>query len=166
VSVSGLDRMPLYFNSPSTQATFNLIKVKSAAKGQTLTVQFYDAGDGESNGKIRILPPLNAKHSPSGVPVALTTLTGCVGKDRASGSMQVSPNNCTVTGINGDDALRPRWQGSLATVEVKIPDTYSCVDTDDAECWFRIFVDFPDNGVADATTWTASVSGDPVRLTQ
>ena len=44
-----------------------------------------------------------------------------------------------------------------------IPNSYHCTDSSATGCWFKINYQF--NGlVHDVTTWSASLSGDPVRI--
>ena len=45
-----------------------------------------------------------------------------------------------------------------------IPSNYTCNFTSTGGCWFRLKVNFGSGSVSDTTTWTAYVSGDPVRL--
>jgi hypothetical protein len=48
---------------------------------------------------------------------------------------------------------------------VPIPSTYTCHFNGTGGCWFRLNVTFGGGAdVNDTTTWTAYVSGDPVRL--
>ena len=59
----------------------------------------------------------------------------------------------------------PTWQGKAYTIFVPIPTDYQCGFSTLSGCWFRVQVGFP-NGtlLTDATTWSATITGDPVRL--
>ena len=50
----------------------------------------------------------------------------------------------------------------MVIINIPIDETYDCEDTSEDGCWVRIFMDV--NGAHDFTTWTAYISGDPVRL--
>jgi len=161
VSVSGLTKMAIYANAPGKTAEFNLIQVIPAAAGKNIVFKFFDPGDGETNGTIRIVPPTDATIVVGASKVPYTTLTGCTGQDRAAGFTTPA---CVVNPIGGN--VNPTWQGQIGTVILPIPDTYSCTTSNAYGCWFRVNVNYPSNGVTDATTWTAYITGDPVRLTQ
>ena len=84
VSVSGWQRMPMLQNSPSSTATFNLVRALPNSKGQYLSFDFYDAADGRDDagnlltGQVTVLPPLDA----TGEVTAAGGISGCrAGKD-------------------------------------------------------------------------------------
>jgi len=52
----------------------------------------------------------------------------------------------------------------LQTIRVPISGTYSCTTTSQGGCWWRVEVKFGSGDVNDATTWTARIAGEPVRL--
>ena len=59
------------------------------------------------------------------------------------------------------------WNGKWATFKIQIPSDYSCVDADFTKCWVKIKYNWPSGSTLhDATTWTATLSGNPVRLTK
>jgi hypothetical protein len=51
------------------------------------------------------------------------------------------------------------------TVSIPIPADYRCDDTSPTGSWFRINYQF-NGAVSDVTSWTASLTGDPVRIVQ
>ena len=63
-----------------------------------------------------------------------------------------------------DHDQRAEWDGKGETVAVPIPSNYTCTYTSTGGCWFRLKVSFASGNGEDTTTWTAYVSGDPVRL--
>lgn len=84
---------------------------------------------------------------------AISTLTGLGG-------------GCTAqVTLNGTGSY---WQGKWVTFKVPIPSDYTCNDTDFTKCWLKIKYNYPPGitNFHDATTWTASLSGNPVRLTK
>ncbi len=109
---------------------------------------FYDVGDADNAGTIKILPPINA--TGIGNPIV-----GCTGTGKVTGDV----TNCELTGVSSDNG----WNGKAQTIRVPIPDTYNCTLAEAGACWFRLQVAFP-GGVSDTTTWSARIDGDPVRL--
>jgi hypothetical protein len=142
VSVSALGKMSIYANATAASPTFNLIRILPGAAGQTLVFKFFDIGDADANAVLTILPP---KETP-------LSLTSC----KASGYQTLNLPTCAIT--------ISKWDGKGETVAVPIPSTYACSYTVAGGCWFRLKVSFASGAVQDTTTWTAYVSGDPVRL--
>jgi hypothetical protein len=50
-------------------------------------------------------------------------------------------------------------------MRIPIPDNYTCNYNDPLGCWTRVNFAFPDR-VSDTTTWSAQMTGDPVRIIQ
>lgn len=143
VSVSALGKMSIYANATAAAPTFNLIRILPGAAGQTLVFKFFDIGDAEASASLSVLPPRETA----------TTLTNCA----ASGYQTTTLPSCVI-GINSS------WNGKSETIAVPIPSSYTCNYTNPGGCWFRLKVGFGSGAVQDTTTWTAYVSGDPVRL--
>ena len=144
ISVSPLGKMSIYANATGASQSFNLIRLMPAAAGQTLVFKFFDIGDAASSGALTVLPPTDSAIS----------LTNCKG---SGFKIQTLPT-CS---INIDST----WNGKSETVAVPIPSTYTCHFNGTGGCWFRLNVTFGGGAaVNDTTTWTAYVSGDPVRL--
>jgi hypothetical protein len=56
-----------------------------------------------------------------------------------------------------------RWQ----TIRVPIPNTFTCAEALTLGCWVRLHLSYANgSSLHDATTWQASLDGDPVRLVQ
>ena len=70
---------------------------------------------------------------------------------------------CQVTAVGGPGGSQ--FHGRTEIVSVTLPSTYSCRDADPLGCWVSVQLTF-DGGVFDATSWSAALDGDPVRLVQ
>ncbi len=86
-----------------------------------------------------------------------------------------TPGHSALTGLGGGctaqvtlNGTGSYWQGKWVTFKVPIPSDYTCNDTDFTKCWLKIKYNYPPGitNFHDATTWTASLSGNPVRLTK
>ncbi len=149
MSVAGWQSMSIYMNYTGATAQFNLVRVIPAAATKTLVLSFFDVGDASQAGTIKILPPTD-----SNLPA---NIAGCVGSGVVTGAL----SNCTLTNVSSSSGFNGRTQ----TIKIPIPNTYTCHSSNVGGCWFRVQFSFPATGVpSDTTTWTAIVSGDPVRL--
>lgn len=148
VSVASYERMRIYANADSATSTFNLVRVVPAAQNKTLVVSFFDVGEatGGSGGSVRLVPPADSN---------LTTVNNCVGTGVTNGVL----SNCTISGITSATN-----NGKLQILRVPIPNSYTCQSASTGGCWWRARVSFPGSTVTDATTWTARVEGEPIRL--
>ncbi|MET1059024.1 MAG: pilus assembly protein TadG-related protein [Nocardioides sp.] len=147
VSVSAYGKMPIFANANTAAPTFNLIRVLPGAAGKSLVFSFFDVGDAASSGTLTVLRPTEATGN---------ALTNCL----ASGFKTQTLSTCSIGGISSSAG----WNGQGENIVVPIPANYTCNYTSPAGCWFRVQVNFGTGSVTDATTWTASVRGDPVRL--
>lgn len=150
VSVAAWERMPIFANSDSASTVFNLVRVIPAAANKTLVFGFFDVGEGASTGTLTVLPPVDSNLS--------SNITGCRGTGKVTGALP----NCRITGINTANG----WNGKSQQIRVPIPSTYTCEVSSPGGCWFRVGVDFGSGAVTDATTWTAKIEGEPVRLVE
>ena len=74
---------------------------------------------------------------------------------------------CTATVNLNAGGTAATWNGKWVTWRIPIPTDYTCDDRDLTKCWLRIQYNYGANAqFHDATTWTASLSGNPVRLTK
>lgn len=147
VSVSPWERMRIYANASSATTEFNLVRVAPAAANKTLVLSFFDVGEGASSGSVTILKPAD-----SNLP---SSIAGCKGTGVTNGNL----SNCSITGITSTN-----YNGKLQEIRIPIPNTYTCQVTSQGGCWFRARVSFGSGDVHDATTWTARIVGEPVRL--
>lgn len=158
VSVAGWQRMPIFANSTAASSTFNLIRVLPGAAGKRIKFTFFDVGDAASNGTVSVLPPVDATTGVAPSTTPLNALTNCTGEGKQTGALP----NCRITGIQNSNG----WNGQSQTIYVPVPATYSCNYASNGGCWFRVNIAFGSGSVTDATTWSASVEGDPVRIVQ
>ncbi len=143
IAVAGWKNMGIYANVPGGVTSFYLVRVPSAAAGQILNVRLFDIGDiGGGSGSINLLAP------GGGYP------TGCTGIGPVSGAL----TNCGL-------AVGSAFQGKWETIRVPIPATYTCVDTNPTDCWYRLQYTFTaTTQPVDTTSWTAGLEGNPVRI--
>ncbi len=149
MSVSGWQSMSIYMNYTGATARFNLVRVIPAAATKTLVLHFFDVGDASQPGTITIKPPTDSNLG--------SYVNGCVGSGVVTGAL----TNCRLTGVSSGAGYNGRTQ----TIKIPIPNGYTCNSTNTGGCWFGVEFSFPSSGVpSDTTTWTALVTGDPVRL--
>ncbi|MFT3871295.1 MAG: pilus assembly protein TadG-related protein [Nocardioides sp.] len=146
VSVAGWQHMSIYANYSGASSTFNLVRVIPAAATKTLVIGFFDVGDASGSGTIRVLPPSDSN---------LTALPDCVGSGVVNGTL----TNCQLSGVSSSSG----WNAKSQYIRIPIPATYTCQSSKPGGCWFRLQVSFP-SSVNDTTTWTAQITGDPIRL--
>jgi len=150
VSVASWDRMRIYANADSATTTFNLVRVVPAAANKTLVVTYYDVGEatGTTAGTVQVLAPADSNISP-------TAVANCKGEGVYVGGL----TNCRVENVTSTTN-----NGKTQTIRVPIPNSYTCQVTSTGGCWWRVTINFPGAKVTDATTWTARIVGEPVRL--
>lgn len=148
ISVSGRERMSIYSNKPGTTTEFYLARVPSGAAGQTLTVNLYDVGDSNKTGTIQLINPNGGTYS------------GCTG----SGVTASISSTCSFSVTAGSPSVfNGRWQ----VVNIPIPSTYTCDDSDNTKCWVKLrYIYGSGSQPTDVTTWMANIQGDPVRLVE
>ena len=151
VSISALERMPIYANLKSGTTDFYLARVTSANAGARMTVTFFDTGDADGAATIALKDPSGS--APSGCKAT--------GEVRTSPTGDFNATTCTLSNVQNSNG----YNGKIQRIEVPIPDTYTCVDSDPLACWYRLKFTYPTGVTAnDTTTWSASLDGDPVRL--
>jgi len=73
--------------------------------------------------------------------------------------MSFNASTCTLTVPNG------YYNERIVTVDLPIPDGYTCNPAVGTECWISVLANF--NGpVNDTTTWAAAILGNPIRLVE
>ena len=148
ISVAGFDKMGIFANFAGTTQFF-LARVPSTAAGQILNVRLFDVGDAPTSGTITLLKPAEST----------VTLSNCVATGTTAALTKALPT-CSFT-VNSTDN-QGRWQN----VAVPIPSAYTCSDNLTTGCWVILKYDYGSSNPADATSWTASIQGDPVRLVE
>ena len=158
VSVGSLQHMPIFANDPSNStANFNLIRVVPGAAGKTIKFTFFDVGDAAGNGTATVTVLAPGEATGTGI-TASKGLTGCTGVNWTSTSENLG--TCSKGGISSST-----WNGKSYTIFVPIPSDYQCGFSTLSGCWFQVQVAFPTGTLlTDATTWSATITGDPVRL--
>jgi hypothetical protein len=195
VDVSAITKMSLFTDTPIGTANpqFYLARVPSWAKGQSLTLSLFDVGDiNGSSGPIAgalTVSAVDATHGAGGSLIGefsncryshpgtpdrgyiqnQTTPWGVNPSDTEwtdDGSLQSMGGGCTApVNLNGAGNAAA-WNGKWVTWEIPIPTDYTCDDRDLTKCWLQIQYKYTNAQFHDATTWTASLSGNPVRLTK
>ncbi|PUA81607.1 pilus assembly protein TadG-related protein [Nocardioides currus] len=148
VSISAWKSMRIFVNGENAQTSFNLVRVVPAAQGKTLNFGFFDVGEGAtSSASMRIVPPADSN---------MSSATNC----KASGFVTSNLPTCSM-------AISTAFNGKQQYMKVPIPNNYTCTWQSQGGCWWRVTVDFGgSNGVHDATTWTAEILGEPIRLVE
>ncbi|MPY95584.1 MAG: hypothetical protein GEV08_21760 [Acidimicrobiia bacterium] len=150
----GRGRLPIYANKDGAETTIYAVKLQPGGTGRVLTIGFYDAGDASQPGSLQVLPPEDS--NVGGV------FRGCAFRRADGVEMTASgDDSCTVV----DVSRATGFNGQLMYADVPISDDYTC-DRDSATgCWVKVRLAFP-GGVEDFTTWSAGVTGAPVRLVE
>lgn len=148
-------RLPIYANKVGAATTIYAVKLQPGGTGRMLTIGFYDAGDASQPGSLQVLPPEEGNVA-GGLfrGCVFNTLDGVILPSKADDSCTVE-NVSRATGFNGQ----------LMYVNVPIPDDYDCDRDSLTGCWVKVRLAFP-GGVEDFTTWSAGVTGAPVRLVE
>jgi hypothetical protein len=196
VSISAITKMALFANTDRANPNFYLARVPSWARDQVLTLSFFDVGDisntsGNPLAGNLTVAAVDATHGSGGAPVG--EFSGCSYSHPASrgtnstdyisgqttpwdpGALDTSwatnPNSLTSLGGGCTASVpvnpsRSLWNGKWVTWKVQIPSDYTCNDLDQTKCWLQIRYAYTNAQFHDETTWTASLSGNPVRLTR
>lgn len=146
VSIAGWQSMSIYANYSGASSIFNLVRVIPAAATKILNIKFFDVGDATAPGSISVLAPLDSNIT--------GPLSGCTGTGVFNGPL----TNCQL-----NDVKTATYNGKYQVVSVPVPSDYTCNATQPGGCWFRLKAAFP-SALADTTTWSASIDGDPVRM--
>jgi hypothetical protein len=148
-------RLPIYVNqAPESGTSFYLARIVPEYAGQTLELELYDIGDG-SPANLTIVPPPDK----TGDAIANCTFIRDDTVPTSSSSSTCTMNGLSASGTNS-------YNGRTLTVQVPLPDNYSCSAGSDLGCWFKIQLVFTSDAVTDQTTWSARVRGDPVRIVE
>lgn len=152
LTMNARGRLPLFTNANSATATFYLAKVGSYDAGRTLRISLFDMGDVSGGaGSLQILPPQEFA----------STFSGCEFVRDGGGTLSTENSVCKLKDVSAANG----YQGKIVTIDVPIPQDYSCDDDSPTGCWITVKADFP-GGVNDVTTWSATILGNPVRLVE
>lgn len=154
VTLSALGRLPIYANASGADTRFFLARILPYDAGRTLRISLFDMGDADDTGVLQVLPPSEFA----------STFSGCTFSRTGSGTaMSVNASTCTLSNVNRTTG----YQGQTVTIDVPIPQNYTCDQNSDTGCWIRMRASYAAGvSVTDATTWSAAVLGNPVRLVE
>ncbi len=143
VAVMAQERLGAYINIASGTSRFHLVRLDSSAAGRTLEVGIFDLGDAAGQIRLTLLGP------DSDVPF---------GRCDVSGALVAAAAPCSIL------TSRPVSDSHWLRFRIPIPRDYRCsFDDDQSKCWVRAQI-WSSREQYDATTWTAKMDGDPVRL--
>lgn len=145
-------RLIIYANAGST--AFRAARIMPGGTGRVLEFTMFDMGDASSTGTLRFRPPSDSNYS---------NFTGCTFSRNDGATLSFDPLTCRLSNVSSSTG----FNGRLVTVQIPIPDNYTCDQNQFAGCWVTVEPQYG-NGttVNDTTTWTAAMLGSPVRLVQ
>jgi len=150
--LSAAGRLPIWVQLDDANPEFFLARVLPTSRDRTLTIELFDAGDTTgAPGWIQVLPPDDPQSDPE--------FSDCVFNIDGGASISYSTSTCTL--LNVDHST---YNGKVVVIDVPIPYNYDCDTASEDGCWIKLRMNFAD--AADFTTWSAYISGDPVRLIQ
>lgn len=176
VSIGAISRLPVFVNTggAGTQTEFYMARVTPEYRGKRLVLDIYDTTDGNTLNRIELVPTADATYNPGGGAVPLTEWPECdwfrvsgslanptrdnIALGQASGMALVAGSSCAIR------ANQETGNGYAIRAEIDIPTTYDCNEDDPFGCWVRMKLHYA-GAPTDTTTWSASIDGDPVRLT-
>ncbi len=145
-------RLVIYANAGSTQ--FRAARVMPGGTGRVLEFTMFDMGDASATGTLRFRPPADSNY---------VNFNNCSFSRNDGATLSFDASTCRLTNVSSGTG----YNGRLVTVQIPIPDDYTCSDQQFSGCWITVEPQYA-NGttVNDTTTWTASMLGSPVRLVQ
>lgn len=144
--VYGLLDMSIHVNFTGGSAEPYLAEVRPEHAGKTLEVDIWDLGDTNGPARLRFLDATGS----------LADLPGCSWTS-TNGESSGFINDCDI------DISDQRFNAEWLYVKIPIPDTYTCNIMSSTDCWWKVRINST-NQPSDRTTWTARITGDPVRL--
>jgi hypothetical protein len=161
LSVFARGRMSIYANKIGASTQFYLARVLPGAAGRKLVIKFFDTGDASQAGTIKILPPNDPGAAPASFSGCTYTPPSQAGPPWV-GDSPVSGSDCSQSGVQASAG----WNGQWVQWTVPIPSNYTCSYQSSTGCWIKLQFQYPGGNVADTTTWTARLTGNPVRIVQ
>ncbi|MGH8913012.1 MAG: hypothetical protein ACRDZM_00665, partial [Acidimicrobiia bacterium] len=153
--VYGILDMSIYVNFLDGDAEPYLAEIRPEHGGKTFEIDIWDLGDNDGPAEIRFIDPVGGSADP---PACSWTSTSS-----KSPSSDGTIGDCII------DISKQRFNAEWLRVSIPIADDPCNGALGDLACWWKVHIETsatPDEtGQAhDRTTWTARVSGDPVRL--
>jgi hypothetical protein len=144
VKLWAIDRLAIYANYTTGGAWhMRLAQIPSAYAGQDVHLQLFDVGDATEPGTFYLSTPAGAGTSCSYTP--------------ATSRSYVNLPGCRITGVSAASG----WNGKIIDVLLHVSPSYACT----TNCWLVMNVEYPSGAqVDDATTWSISNPGMPIRL--
>ena len=153
VTVSARGRLPIFANASGANTQFFVARVLPYDAGRTLRINLFDMGESSQAGTLRILGPTEYTG----------TISGCTITRDDNAVLNTTPSLCRLNNVLASGG----YNGRLLTIDVPIPANYTCSSSSPTGCWMRIQASYPVGAtVNDATTWSASILGNPVRLVE
>lgn len=152
VTLAAQGRMPVNANLPLAQQTFFLAQVFPTNRERTLVVEMFDVGDASVEGTIAIQPPAES---------SLSSFSGCSFEWSQASSLVYDASQCELQQVKASNGFNGRTV--LAYIPIPDEDTYDCNASASDGCWITLYADFA-GPLTDFTTWSAYITGDPVRL--
>jgi hypothetical protein len=152
VALSGLGHFPIYMNELGSVAEFYLARITPETAGKTLQLTFWDMADiGGGSASFTLLSPTDAT-----VPLSSCSFS----RDGTVPPPGVTTSGCSISGITTGN-----YNGRNVIVKIPIPGNYNCDVDNPLGCWTKVRVDVSGGtSPSDTTTWSATMTGDPVRL--
>lgn len=176
VSIGAISRLPVFVNAggATSSTEFYMARVTPQYRGKRLVLDIYDTTDGGAIEHLELVPTADATYDPGGGDVQLTAWPDCeffrmsgsvsnpdkadISAGQANGMARVGGTTCAMSATAGSG------NGYAIRIEIDIPPTYDCNEDDPFGCWVRMEVEY-NQAPEDTTTWSATIDGDPVRLT-
>ena len=153
VTLAALGRLPIYANASGADTRFYLARILPYDAGRTLRISLFDMGDAADVGTLQVLPPAEFA----------STFSGCTFSRDDNATLSTNASTCTLSNVRSTTG----YQGALVTIDVPIPTNYTCSQSSATGCWVKIKAAYGANvSVTDATTWSAAILGNPVRLVE
>ncbi|MBS1838532.1 MAG: hypothetical protein JST64_12645 [Actinobacteria bacterium] len=160
VTLAARGQLPIYANSVGADTRFYLARILPNDAGRTLRIVLYDMGESNMAGTLKVLPPAELSGS-------MPNFTNCSFARDDNKSMSTTPSTCSVGNIYSTSSNNYMWNGRLLIIDVPIPKTYTCNQALATGCWIKIQMQYPSSAVVnDATTWTAAILGNPIRIVE
>ncbi len=167
VSIAANGRLPMFVNRPGGDGVpteFFLARVGPEYAGQELRLEFFDLTDGSSI-DVWVRPPRFGAGEP--INTASSVFSQCdMQLERENGTTAaITETNCLAMHSNNAGRLTSgSSNGDSISATIVIPPGYDCNTADPYGCWVTVQMVF-DGNPSDTTTWSASISGDPIHLT-
>ena len=153
VTISARGRLPIFANANGANTQFYVARVLPYDAGRTLRINLFDMGESSQAGTLRVLGPTEYTG----------TISGCTITRDDNAALSTTPSLCQLNNVLSSGG----YNGRLLTIDVPIPANYTCSSASATGCWMRIQASYPVGAsVNDATTWSASILGNPVRLVE